>query len=132
MPAFQISSASKIIAGEPKQFKMDKSGYYVVIPSFNKKIIVVEHYSYDNKLIHIIEGKDATSIYATIIENGWISELSHAPYLGRELAKAELSLKYGFKYIQDKAPGKTKEDKERKRSYFIHREIFYQSSLIDF
>jgi len=32
--------------------------------------------------------------------------LSHAAYLGRELAKAEFSLKYGFKYIQDKSPGK--------------------------
>ena len=41
------------------------------------------------------------SIYKTIIENGWISQLSHSAYLGRELAKAELSIKYKFKYVQD-------------------------------
>jgi tetrahydromethanopterin S-methyltransferase subunit A len=106
MSAVKIPSIPKILASEPKKFKMDKAGYFVIIPLFEKKIIVVEHYSYDDKLLHIIEGKDATSIYSTIIENGWITELSHAAYLGRELAKAELSMEYGFKYIQDKAPGK--------------------------
>ena len=104
--SIQISSAPKILASSPKKLKMDKAGYFVVIPSLEKKIIVVEHYAYDNKLLHIVEGKDAPSIYLTIIENDWITELSHAAYLGRELAKAELSLKHGFKYIQDKAPGK--------------------------
>lgn len=101
-----ISSVSKIIASEPKKLKMDKAGYFVVIPSLEKNSIVVEHYGYDNKLLHIIEGKDAPSIYSTIVENNWITELSHAAYLGRELSKAELSLKHGIKYIQDKAPGK--------------------------
>jgi len=108
----KVSTISKILASEPKNFKMDKAGYFVIIPSFQKKTIVVEHYGYDNKLLHIIEGKDAPSIYSTVIENGWTTELSHAAYLGRELAKAELSLKYGFKYIQDKAPGKVEKDTE--------------------
>lgn len=102
----KISTIPKILASEPKKIKMDKAGYFVIIPSFPKKTIVVEHYAYDNKLLHIIEGKDASTIYCTIIENGWITELHHAAYLGKELARAELSLRYGFKYIQDKAPGK--------------------------
>jgi len=106
----KISTIPKILAGEPNNLKMDKAGYFVIIPSFQKKTIVVEHYAYDNKLLHIIEGKDAPSIYSTIIENGWITELSHAAYLGRELARVELGLKYGFKYIQDKAPGKAEEN----------------------
>lgn len=101
----RISAALKILAGEPKKTKMDKAGYFIVIPSPEKKVIIVEHYAYNNKFLHIIEGKDAPSIYSAIIENGWITELSHAAYLGRELAKAELSLKYGIKYVQDKAPG---------------------------
>jgi tetrahydromethanopterin S-methyltransferase subunit A len=82
---------------------MDKAGYFVIIPQPEKRVIIVEHYSYDNKLLRIIEGKDARSIYHTIIENGWVTELSHAAYLGKELAKAELSLKLGFKYVQDAA-----------------------------
>jgi tetrahydromethanopterin S-methyltransferase subunit A len=90
-------------AKEPVKIKMDKAGYFVIIPQPEKRVIVVEHYSYDNKLLRIIEGKDARSLYHTIIENGWVTELSHAAYLGKELAKAELSLKLGFKYVQDAA-----------------------------
>ena len=52
-----------------------------------------------HEFLYLIRGKDAPSIYSTIIENGWITELSHAAYLGKELAKAELSLQYGFKYV---------------------------------
>lgn len=107
-----ISTTPKILPSEPEKLKMDKAGYFVVIPSLEKKIIIVEHYAYDNKLLHIIEGKDAPAIYSTIIENGWVTELSHAAYLGTELAKAELSLKYGFKYVQDRAPGKLEDNTE--------------------
>jgi tetrahydromethanopterin S-methyltransferase subunit A len=51
----------------------------------------------------VIEGQDARSIYWTIVKNGWVTQLSHAAYLGKELAKAELSIKMGFKYVQDGA-----------------------------
>lgn len=82
---------------------MDKAGYFVIIPQPEKGIIAAEHYSYDNRLLRVVEGRDARSIYWTIIENGWVTQLSHAAYLGRELAKAELSVKIGFKYVQDGA-----------------------------
>lgn len=98
----------RIKAGVPKTLKMDKAGYFVVIPAARTITIIVEHYGYDNKLLHVVEGKDAPSIYSDIIERGWLSELSHAAYLGRELARAELSMEHGFKYVQDKAPGKVK------------------------
>jgi tetrahydromethanopterin S-methyltransferase subunit A len=91
-------------AKEPQKVEMDKAGYFVINPPQTQRgIITVEHYSYDNQLLRVIEGKDARSIYLTIIENKWITQLSHAAYLGKELAKAELSLKLGFKFIQDKA-----------------------------
>lgn len=82
---------------------MDRAGYFVIIPQQEKGIIVVEHYSYDNRLLRVIEGKDARSIYSTVIENGWIMQLSHAAYLGAELAKAEISIKLGLEYIQGAA-----------------------------
>jgi len=37
-----------------------------------------------------------------LIREKLISTLQHAADMGIELHKAELSLKYGFKYIQDK------------------------------
>ena len=90
-------------AKDPSRIQMDKAGYFIILPRPEKGIITVEHYSYDDKLLRTIEGKDARSLYWTIIENNWVTQLSHAAYLGKELAKAELSSKHGFKYVQDGA-----------------------------
>jgi tetrahydromethanopterin S-methyltransferase subunit A len=49
----------------------------------------------------VIEGKDSRSILRTIIENSWVTHFSHYAYLGKELAKAEISIKYGLRYLQD-------------------------------
>jgi len=92
-----------IQAKEPSRIQMDMAGYFVIVPLPGKGIISVEHYSYDDKLLRTIEGKDARSLYWTIIGNKWVTQLSHAAYLGKELEKAELALKYGLKYSQDGA-----------------------------
>ncbi|MEN8262467.1 MAG: hypothetical protein ABFR82_03295 [Nitrospirota bacterium] len=81
--------------------KLDKAGYFVILPSKKTSVILVEHYSYDNKLLRKIEGNNGRDIYFTIINNKWVTELSHAAYLGKELIKAELSIKKGFKFVQD-------------------------------
>jgi tetrahydromethanopterin S-methyltransferase subunit A len=91
------------IEKDPYKVKLDKLGYFVILPLRDVGKIVVEHYGNDNSLLHIIEGYSARNIYWTIIDNGWISELSHCAYLGKELTRAELSLEYGFSYVQDKA-----------------------------
>jgi len=88
---------------DPNQVKLDKKGYFVIVPKAESGHILVEHYSNQNELLHIIQGENARDLYWTILEGGWVSELSHAAYLGKELMAAELSLKYGFKYFQDKA-----------------------------
>ncbi|MCS6846722.1 MAG: DUF4346 domain-containing protein [Anaerolineae bacterium] len=83
--------------------KLDKAGYFVIVPLPDRGLISVEHYAYDNTLLRVIEGSDAKALYLTIVQNGWVTELSHAAYLGRELTKAELSLVNGERYIQDGA-----------------------------
>ncbi len=88
-------------AGKPGKAALDRAGYFVVLPVREKNRIHVEHYANDNRLLRSIEGDDAVSLYRMIIENGWVTELTHAAYLGRELEKAELSIKLGFKYVQD-------------------------------
>lgn len=97
-----ISTLEIVKAKEPTKIELDKNGYFVVYPQKNGEVIV-EHYANNNKLLRIIKGHNTREIYWTIIENGWITQLSHAAYLGKELTKAELSIKYNFKYIQDKA-----------------------------
>lgn len=42
-------------------------------------------------------------MYLTMVDNEWISHLDHASYVGKELTKAELSIKHGFAYLQDGA-----------------------------
>ena len=83
--------------------KLDKAGYFVIVPSKKNGSLLVEHYSYDNRLLRNIEGKSGRDIYLTIVANKWVSDLGHAAYLGKELARAELSIKKGFKFIQDGA-----------------------------
>ena len=67
--------------------------------------LIVEHYGNDGILRNLIEGKDAASICATLIGKNLISQLDHAAYIGRELAKAELSICMDFRYKQDRAQG---------------------------
>jgi len=50
---------------------------------------------------NVIVGSTAKEILDTIIERGLISRLDHAAYLGRELMKAELALKFKRSYSQD-------------------------------
>ncbi len=51
----------------------------------------------------VIAGCNARDILNTIIEKGLVSRLDHAGYLGRELEKAELALRLGRSYSQDKS-----------------------------
>lgn len=102
--SLSISAAPTIVAGEwGEVVKLDQAGYFVIVPLADRGIIHTEHYAYDNELLHVIEGRTSRQIYQTIINHGWVTELSHAAYLGNELAKAELSLEHGFKYLQDGA-----------------------------
>ncbi len=97
-------SVEQVVAeGEdPQRIKLDKAGYFVVNIEENG-VILVEHYSYQEKLLRVIEGRDARSVYLTLVRNKWVSKLDHACYLGKELTKAELSIRHGFPYRQDGA-----------------------------
>lgn len=100
----KISTVTAIQAqAPPSTIVMDKAGYFVILPQPEKKKIAVEHYAYDNTLLRIVEGQEARSLYWMIIKNKWVTLLSHAAYLGKELEKAELSMQFGFKYVQDGA-----------------------------
>jgi len=92
-----------------KDWKMDPKGYFLIGVDKKKKIIQVGYCKFTrlgnspvNDMIAIIKGKTAIEIVNTLIREKFISTLQHAADMGIELHKAELSLKYGFKYIQDK------------------------------
>jgi len=89
-----------------KRLKLDPTGYFVIMVMKGKENpLLIEHYSNDGTLRNMIEGIDSASICAALIEKNLISQLDHAAYLGRELAKAELSLISDSRYTQDQAQG---------------------------
>ena len=88
---------------------MDPKGYFLIRVDKKKKIIQIGYCKFTrlgnspiNDMIAIVKGKTAIEIVNTLIREKFISTLQHAADMGIELHKAELSLKYGFKYIQDK------------------------------
>ena len=92
-----------------KDWKMDPKGYFLIAIDKNKKIIRVGYCKFTklgnlpiNDMVAEITGKTAIEIVNTLIREKFISTLQHAADMGIELHKAELSLKYGFDYIQDK------------------------------
>lgn len=99
----QYEAVDRVIAKsvDPARIKLDKAGYFVI--NIEEGALLVEHYNYQNMLLRVIEGPDARSICLTIVSNGWVVQLDHAAYLGRQLAKAELSLGSGSEFLQDGA-----------------------------
>ncbi len=102
IPAEQEEVERVVAVGtDPRRIKLDKAGYFVI--NIEGNALLVEHYSYKNKLIRVVEGRDARSIYLTLIRNGWVSQLDHAAYMGKELARAEWSMEHGLRFVQDGA-----------------------------
>ena len=48
-----------------------------------------------------VKGKHWQDVLYTILNNGDVSRLDHSAYLGRELYKAELAIRYGRSFEQD-------------------------------
>ena len=84
---------------------MDATGSFNIVVDRISENIVALHYSLGKmeKPDKIIKGKTADAIYSKIIELGLVSREDHAAYLGSELAKAEIALRTGKEYIQDRA-----------------------------
>ena len=92
-----------------KDWKMDPKGYFLIVVNRKKNFIQVGYCKFTrlgnapiNDMVAIVKGQTAIEIVNTLIREKFISTLQHAADMGIELHKAELSLKYGFKYIQDK------------------------------
>jgi len=93
-----------------KDWRMDPKGYFLIAVDKNKKIIRVGYCIFTrlgnspiNDMVAEVKGKTAIEIVNTLIREKFVSTLQHAADMGIELHKAEMSLKYGFEYIQDKS-----------------------------
>ncbi|MEM3373630.1 MAG: DUF4346 domain-containing protein [Candidatus Woesearchaeota archaeon] len=99
-----ISENVKIIKGSYHPYKdwyQDKKGYFLIRLDRKKKTIELGFCKKNNVVEIIIIGKTPQEIYYTAVKEKLISRMEHAAYLGKELEKAYLALKYDLDYVQD-------------------------------
>lgn len=82
----------------------DPKGYIVITLDRPAGQIVLRHYLPDHTPAHEMRGRSAESMVLGLLREGLVSQLSHAGYLGGELAKAEAALRLGktVRYEQDR------------------------------
>jgi tetrahydromethanopterin S-methyltransferase subunit A len=83
---------------------LDPAGYLVVTPDRRRDLIVVEHYDNDGVLRTVVEGDRATDLTCTLLRDKLVTRPEHVAYIGRELTLAEIALRDGKPYAQDRAP----------------------------
>jgi dihydropteroate synthase-like protein len=83
---------------------VDPQGVFRIALDRSAGTIVALHFATGEaeKPTTIVKGKTAQAVYAKIVANGLMTRLDHAAYLGSELAKAEIALRTGKEYIQDR------------------------------
>ena len=106
------ASTSRIAAGETftnirpggqrEPLIYDPKGYFVISIDPDQKEIILRHYLPDHTPAHEMRGRGATSMLLGLLRDGLVTQLSHAGYLGEELAKAQTALQFGLRYDQDR------------------------------
>jgi tetrahydromethanopterin S-methyltransferase subunit A len=85
---------------EPLQY--DPKGYFVVTLDREQEQISIRHYLPDHTPAHEMRGRTAGAMLLGLLREGLVTQLSHAGYLGEELAKAEAALRFDLRYDQDR------------------------------
>jgi tetrahydromethanopterin S-methyltransferase subunit A len=85
---------------EPLQY--DPKGYFVITLDREQEQIIIRHYRPDHAPAHEMRGRTPGPMLLGLLREGLITQLSHAGYLGEELAKAEAALRFDLRYDQDR------------------------------
>ena len=87
--------------GHREPIAYDPNGFFVITLDREAGEIIVRHYLPDNTPAHEMRGRRAESVLLGLLREELISQMSHAGYLGIELAKAETALRLDLPYEQD-------------------------------
>src|SRR2546425_1188847 len=88
--------------GQREPLLYDPKGYFVITIEPEQKEILLRHYLPDHTPAHEMRGRGATSLLLGLLRDGLVTQLSHAGYLGEELAKAQTAIQLGLRYDQDR------------------------------
>ncbi len=86
---------------EMRDWAIDPIGYFLIRINKDKNRVEAAYCPKTNKITVMITGNTPQDIFFKAISMGLISRLDHAAYLGKELEKAFLALRYNLKYEQD-------------------------------
>lgn len=95
----------KLIKAEKhsEDWVMDEKGFFLIDPKPKEQLIYAHHYHSNKNYNCSIAGTNAEEVYYTILKKELISSLMHAAYLGSELQKAEILIRYHIDmYTQDR------------------------------
>jgi len=102
--AKQTTNIQKVIKAshDPlKEWHPDPLGYFLIRVNKAKRRIEAGFVTPKHVITKQIYGTNAIELYHTIVREKLVSRLEHAAYLGKELYKAELCLRYGKEYRQE-------------------------------
>jgi tetrahydromethanopterin S-methyltransferase subunit A len=88
--------------GKREPLSYDPRGFFIITLNRAGRAIIVRHYLPDQTPAHEMSGRSAESLLLGLLRENLISQMSHAGYLGAELAKAEAALRFGWNYEQDR------------------------------
>jgi len=86
-------------SGKSLPFGEDRLGYFLI--SVEGGRITARHFLPDGKPGISFDGGDAEDLCKRILNEGLVSRMDHAAYLGRELERAEQALRSGGSYVQE-------------------------------
>ncbi|MBA2681427.1 MAG: hypothetical protein H0U76_23890 [Ktedonobacteraceae bacterium] len=84
--------------GKRESLAYDPKGFFIITLNREKNEIIIHHYLPDNQPAHEMRSRSAESLLLGLLRENLISQLSHAGYLGAELAKADAALRFGLQY----------------------------------
>lgn len=84
-----------------QNWEMDPNGYFLIRVNSYENNIEVGYCKSSNNPDVMVFGETPESIMYKIIDEGLLTRLDHAAYLGKELMKAYFALKNDLKYVQD-------------------------------
>jgi tetrahydromethanopterin S-methyltransferase subunit A len=88
--------------GQREPLQYDPKGYFVITVDRAGEQIILRHYLPDHTPAHEMRGRSADPMLLGLLREGLVTQLSHAGYLGEELAKAQVALLHGWRYEQDR------------------------------
>ena len=90
------------MGGMAGRFTPDPAGLFLIGLGPWEDTIELEHYTHEGNLDYRIGGSSAEALCRTLVEQELVGDYGHALYVGRELQKAEVALRSGLDYEQDR------------------------------